>query len=196
MVCFTPIGGSLIFMSAEKQISFPQVKPKAKNKHHLIFKQNKAKSEQLQTPNSHVFPYFAQKWMPLFLPSDHAVFFCHEELWKQEVVRAAGAAHQKAGGGLTSCTRLHINWKGMKCQACLRGSETVKRRTPFKASLPPHASRAHQPPTTVTKLFPCCHWGITHLFLGLRFQRLQWCLANNLAPRMQIFFWNVLLIGK
>ncbi len=71
--------------------------------------------------------------------------------------------HQKAGRGLTSCSPLHINWKGMKCQACFHHSETVKtlppppptNQSPLKPSPPhhPHASHSQQPPTAMTKLF-------------------------------------------
>lgn len=51
--------------------------------------------------------------------------------------------HQKAGRGLTSCSPHHINWKGMKCQACFHHSETVK-------TLPPPSSSSHQPVTPQT----------------------------------------------
>ena len=71
--------------------------------------------------------------------------------------------HPKGGRGLTSCSPLHINWKGMKCQACFHHSETVKTRppppptnhSPLKPSPPhhPHASHSQQPPTAMTKLF-------------------------------------------
>lgn len=57
--------------------------------------------------------------------------------------------HQKAGRGLTSYGPLHINWKGMKCQACFHHSETVK-------TLPPPPP----PPTNWSPPKPSPH--ITH----------------------------------
>lgn len=88
---------------------------------------------------------------------------------KQEVLGRTGycatveTKYQKAGRGLTSCSTLHINWKGMKCQACFHHSETVKtlppppptNQSPLKPSPPhhPHASHSQQPPTAMTKLF-------------------------------------------
>lgn len=64
--------------------------------------------------------------------------------------------HQKAGRGLISCGPLHINWKGMKCQACFHHSETVKTLPPppppppFPTNwspLKPSPHITHTPPT-------------------------------------------------
>lgn len=51
------------------------------------------------------------------------------------------------GGGLTALSPRHINWKGMKCQAC-----SHRRETP-ETLPPPPTPPPQQPPTAVTKLF-------------------------------------------
>lgn len=110
-------------------------------------------------------------------PTDGRADFFHRPSWNVvamncckagSVVRTGCCAtaetkHQKAGRGLTSCSPLHINWKGMKCQACFHHSETVKtlppppptNQSPLKPSPPhhPHTSHSQQPPTAMTKLF-------------------------------------------
>lgn len=78
-----------------------------------------------------------------------------------------GRGFKKADRGLTSRSWLRINWKGMKCQACFRHSETVKTLPPPPSYPPsssssrqlvthqtvsPLTSRPWQPPTAMTKL--------------------------------------------
>lgn len=66
--------------------------------------------------------------------------------------------HQKAGRGLTSWSPLHINWKGMKCQACFHHSKTVRTLPPPSSSCS-SSSSSHQlvtpqtcSPTSPTRL--------------------------------------------
>lgn len=103
--------------------------------------------------------------------------------------------HQKAGRGLTSCGPLHINWKGMKCQACFHHSETVK---PLPPPPPPPSSFSfsfsHQPvtPQNLLPTSPPTPSATSHSHDQIIFQRPEICLSRpkSAADLALEHFWS------